>query len=217
MRRRVKRTEPKRKRVRRSPDAARDHILQAAIVVLAKRGPAAAGLKHVAREAGVSHALVTHYFGTYDQLVDAAVFESMRAMRTALLQSLLTTENPTPEAIAKLYLDAGLDGHYGRLLGWALFTEHERRDRIAEQLQPDMKLVALGTQKMLARRTDPPMSRSDTEGMIVALWSMVLGYAAGSDFFWTAFGRKPGPRRDAVLREIVGSLARAMFPEPPEA
>ena len=61
------------KRVRRSPDEARTLILDAADRVFAKKLPDAVGLKDVAREAGVSHALVTHYFGTYDGLVEATL------------------------------------------------------------------------------------------------------------------------------------------------
>ncbi len=60
-------------RTRRSPEEARAVILRAAESLLADRGPDGVGLKDVAVRAGVSHALVTHYFGTIDALIDAAL------------------------------------------------------------------------------------------------------------------------------------------------
>ena len=61
------------KRARRSPEEARALILEAAERVFATHLPDVVGLKDVAREAGVSHALVTHYFGTYSALVEATL------------------------------------------------------------------------------------------------------------------------------------------------
>jgi AcrR family transcriptional regulator len=44
------------------------------------------GLKDVAREAGVSHALVTHYVGTYAALVDEALASHVRRCRAAFFE-----------------------------------------------------------------------------------------------------------------------------------
>ena len=91
-----------RKRVRRNPEQARANILEAAIRVLSKQGPDAVGLKEVAAEAGVSHALVTHYFKTYETLVDATVQEAMLRLRTRLIDAMVTAEDPTPESMVQL-------------------------------------------------------------------------------------------------------------------
>src|SRR4051794_29675441 len=113
------------KRVRRDPTEARQMILEAAMRVLAKRGPAAVGLKEVAAEAGVSNALVTHYFGTYEALVSTAVVDAMATLRSRLIERLLVTPDPTPAAVVQLYLELALEPSYGRLVSWALFAEHE--------------------------------------------------------------------------------------------
>ena len=91
-----------RKRVRRNPEQARANLLEAAIRVLSKQGPDAVGLKEVAAEAGVSHALVTHYFKTYETLVDATVQEAMLRLRTRLIDAMVTAEDPTPESMVQL-------------------------------------------------------------------------------------------------------------------
>src|SRR5687767_14587354 len=87
-----------RKRVRRSPEEARSLILDAADRVFAKKLPDVAGLKDVATEAGVSHALVTHYFGTYSGLVEAALERRFERLRETLLPTLMTVLEGTADA-----------------------------------------------------------------------------------------------------------------------
>src|SRR5690242_21904669 len=76
------------RRRRRSPEQARVELLDAAERVFAKANPRAVGLKQVAREAGVSHALITHYFGTYAGLVEATLERRVRALRQRILDKL---------------------------------------------------------------------------------------------------------------------------------
>ncbi len=62
----------KKKRIRRTPEDARAHILDAAEAILAKGGgPAALRLQDVAHQAGVSHPTILHHFGSREGLVRA--------------------------------------------------------------------------------------------------------------------------------------------------
>src|SRR5215813_12722092 len=79
-------------RRRRPPELARQEILDAAERVFAGFQPDQVGLKEVAREAGVSHALITHYFGTYAGLIDAALERRTRATRESILARLREPE-----------------------------------------------------------------------------------------------------------------------------
>src|SRR5438128_2211734 len=63
-------------------------ILDAADRVFERFMPDEVGLKEVAREAGVSHGLLTHYFGTYDALVEAALERRVERARAAILEKL---------------------------------------------------------------------------------------------------------------------------------
>src|SRR5260221_14507830 len=58
------------RRRRRTPEVARQELLDAAERVFTEFHPDQVGLKQVAREAGVSHALITHYFGTYGGVIE---------------------------------------------------------------------------------------------------------------------------------------------------
>src|ERR1700755_1655156 len=83
--RRDGRTTPRR---RRPPELARREIFEAAEGVCAECQPDQVGLKDVAREAGVSHALITHYFGTYAGLLEAALERRLTAVREVLIARL---------------------------------------------------------------------------------------------------------------------------------
>jgi len=62
----------KKKRIRRTSEDARAHILDAAEAILAKGGgPAALRLTDVAHQAGVSHPTILHHFGSREGLVRA--------------------------------------------------------------------------------------------------------------------------------------------------
>lgn len=62
----------KQKRVRRKPEDAQAHILDAAEALMAKgAGPAALRLQDLARQAGVSHPTILHHFGSREGLVRA--------------------------------------------------------------------------------------------------------------------------------------------------
>ncbi len=199
----------KRKRVRRSPEDARQHILESAVRVLSERGPAACGLKEIAAAAGVSHPLVTHYFGTYQALVEAAVGEAMRTLRERLIKRMMTEPNPTPDGMAQLYFDIALEPWYGRLISWAFFNDPDASSSHAKQVVPHMKLMAAATEYVFNAKAKTPITSEQAEALLVSLWAMVVGYVAGQQFYWAALGKKPGPARDRAVREVVGALARS--------
>src|SRR5437868_5365518 len=77
----ARRTEDKPERRRRSPEVARAEILDAAERLFARHQPEDVGLKAIGREAGVSHALITHYFGTYVGLCEAVLQRRLVGVR----------------------------------------------------------------------------------------------------------------------------------------
>jgi TetR/AcrR family transcriptional regulator, repressor for neighboring sulfatase len=198
------------KRVRRNPQQAREHILAAAVRTLSKRGPEACTLKDVAGEAGISHALITHYFGTYEALVEAAVGEAMRQLRERLVTRILKLQKPTPDAMVQLYLDIALEPWYGRLVSWAFFNDRDATSAHVKQLVPQMKLMVAATEYVFSDHPGGAPSRDQAEALLVAVWATVVGYVAGNAFFWHALGRKPGPARDKQVREVLGALARGL-------
>jgi AcrR family transcriptional regulator len=198
------------KRVRRSPQQARQHILEAAMRVLSQDGPAACGLKDVAEAAGVSHALITHYFGTYDALVEAAVTEAMARLRARLISRAMALPQLRPERMAQLYFDVALEPWYGRLVSWALFNDRDGSSDLVKKLMPDMKLMAAATEYAIGGESALAQSRERAEALLVSVWALMVGYVAGNGFFWRALGRKPGPSRDRAVRDAIVMLSRSL-------
>ena len=203
----AKSPKPRAKRVRRNPEEARRVILDAAVRTISQQGPAACGLKDVANAAGVSHALVTHYFGTYEKLVEAAIEEAMTQIQERLVQRLLKVSHPTPDKMVELYMDIALEPWYGRLVSWALFNDHDASAPFLKRMIPQMKLMAAATEYVFTKDGVAP-PREKVEALLVSVWAVVVGYVAGNGYFWTALGRKPGPARDRLVRDTLATLAK---------
>lgn len=80
-------------RIRRTPEAAREHIISAARRLLIEEGPRALKLQRVGKEAGMSHASVVHYFGNIDGLTLALVKDNHRKRRERLREELGKSES----------------------------------------------------------------------------------------------------------------------------
>ena len=202
----------KKPRVRRNPEEARQNILAAAVRTLSKHGPEACGLKEVAAEAGISHALITHYFGTYEALVEAAISEAMRELRERLLDKLTSMPKPSAETMVQLYFDIALEPWYGRLVNWVFFHDVDASSTHVKQLVPQMKPILTAAEEMFRESAGLTLSREQVETILVCVWSLVVGYVTGNAFFWHAFGRKPSPARDRAVRDALSSFARNLAP-----
>jgi AcrR family transcriptional regulator len=138
---------PKKKRIRRAPEDARAHILDAAEAILAKGGgPAALRLQDVAHQAGVSHPTILHHFGSREGLMRALNLRSLEALKTSVIAQMSQARGE--EGIRRTFA-AYRDGIAQRLLwliqsstppvtgGLTMFDEivtalHEVRLRFAE-------------------------------------------------------------------------------------
>src|SRR5437588_1018650 len=114
----------KRRRMRRAPEQARVELLDAAERLYGEYYPDEVGLKDVAREAGVSHALVTHYFGTYAGLVEATLQRRIRALRERVLAKLSTFGIlDQPVELLGLLFEALGDPVHLKLLKWMVASD----------------------------------------------------------------------------------------------
>jgi AcrR family transcriptional regulator len=189
-------------RPRRTPEAARTAILDAADRVFARFLPDAVGLREIAAEAKVTHGLVTHYFSTYANLVDQVLARRLAAAReTALMRLTATAFAPNEQPLLAAMLDALDDKTLIRLIVW-------------RSLGHDGPLV-LGRNGELRRLLDAMITRFESAGgkanrtrfefAFTAAISMVVG--------WGVIGEAVSDAVDAeiprpVLRE---ELQRMLF------
>lgn len=189
------------KRVRRTPEEARALILNAALELFAERGPDAVGLKEVAAQAGVSHALITHYFGTYDALVEAAFQEHVDRARASAMGRLDALVNGGPEAWVELAADHLGDATYGRLVVWALMSGRLGADDFVTHRAQGLRAMLDAIHERF-RGVD----RCDLEFAVILVMSASLGYALGRKALWGSLGAKASSKRDRWFRERLSRV-----------
>jgi AcrR family transcriptional regulator len=185
--------------------AVEDALVRAAAELLVERGPRNAGVRDIARRAGVNHGQVHHYFGCKDTLIRAAMrylaeehlaHATARAGGGAVPPPLsLSEDSQYWRAVFRSVLDGELD-----------FARVE----LAEDLSvPHRALLALADQRGL----DEP----DTvlKAQVATSVALQLAWAVLEDFVFTVTDVGPD-ERDAV-REHVARVAASGTERSPRA
>jgi AcrR family transcriptional regulator len=199
-------------RSRRDPEEARALILGAAERLFGVRGPDAVGLKDVAREAGVSHALVSHYFGTYEGLVDAVLeqrSEGVRARVAALLAEPSADGRPV-RLVDKLW-DALADPVTVRLTAWGLLTGRADSKEFFPTRVQGMRLVADLLEARMGEggagaASMPRASREDIEFLVAISFVVTLGYGLGKKAVSASLGKRASAEAEGEFRRRVAEM-----------
>jgi AcrR family transcriptional regulator len=196
-------------RTRRDPEEARALILGAAERLFGARGPDAVGLKDVAGEAGVSHALVSHYFGTYEGLVDAVLEQRAEGLR-ARLEALLA--EPSAEVRPGRLFDelwgALADPTSVRLTAWGLLSGRaDSKDFFPARVQ-GMRVVAdlLEARMRDAKGGAAKVSRADIEFLVTMSFVVTLGYGLGKTAVSASLGKRASAGAEGEFRARVGEM-----------
>lgn len=181
--------------------------------MFATKGPDAAGLKDVAREAEVSHGLVTHYFGTFSALIEAALEDMAQKMVQRILGRLAEIDDVGPDELIDVYFDVMAQPQQGRLLVWAILSGRaESTDFFARRLQGP-KLVADAIEARLRDRfPDADVNRAEIDWMIVLVMSVGFGFGMGRGVMWDALGRAHTPEEQHAFRSWLAALVRDRVP-----
>ncbi|MBA3459822.1 MAG: TetR/AcrR family transcriptional regulator [Deltaproteobacteria bacterium] len=196
-------------RRRRAPEEARQELLDAADRVFVEFQPDQVGLKDIGREAGVSHALITHYFGTYAGLIEAALERRIRKLREHILERI---QHPgalqRPSELLGILFDALADPVHLRLMRWLLASERPSA-AFAFGLQ------AQGLQ-LISRRVAAALSPSPTLDMIdkieltlLTAVSAAYGYAMAKYALVGALGREASGALDNQVRDTLAAMVQS--------
>jgi AcrR family transcriptional regulator len=201
-------------RKRRAPEEARLLILRACQALLAKHGPDAVGLKDVASKAGVSHALVTHYFGTIDDLVNAAMEAYVDEQRTLLIESIASHPEGRPREWIRMYFDWIRKPATSRLFAWALVTGRIHRDDFFSRRGRGAERVADAIESRL-RADGADVTRERIDLAIVLFLSASHGYALGKSAYWAGLGvDAPGAQADERFIEMLADAIEGFVRAP---
>lgn len=189
-------------RIRRSPEAARQNILEAAEQLLLDRGPQALKLVDVAQGAGVSHATVLHHFGSIDG-VQTALMEQMIRQLVARILSAVRPIDPDGqlERVGQVLFDAFESAGGARLAAWLELTGETRR---LTMVRAAVEEVISGpmAQKGIAPET--------ATNLILVAVSMAMGVGLIGRSLAELVGRPPESTRQAALDFLNAGLAAAL-------
>lgn len=107
-------------RTRRTPEAARTRILEAAEAWLARGGPDSVRVQPLAAELGITDAAVYHHFGNRDGLLDALARFGARRLRASVEEAVAGHEARASDisALVELAIDTFERRGYARLILW---------------------------------------------------------------------------------------------------
>lgn len=155
-------------------DYRRNELIDAAIVSIAERGFGETTLASIAAEAGVSPALINHYFQGKDELLDA----TMRRLARDLAQTIRTLTPPAPQPIDRLH--AIIDGclkpdqlRPGAMLAWLAFWGQIPTDRRFAHFQRTINRRFRSNMMVALRRLLPP---DEAEDAYLGLFAIIDGF-----------------------------------------
>ncbi|MFO0549879.1 MAG: TetR/AcrR family transcriptional regulator [Polyangiaceae bacterium] len=200
-------------RVRRSPEEAKTLILASCQKLLASRGPDGVGLVDVARDAGVSHALVTHYFGTIDALIDEALEAHAESERRELVAMISSRADDGPRAWMEHWFRWMNRSAAARILAWSFLSGRlSRADFFARRRRGASGVVDAVIERVKRERGEVPFKRADLEFIVLLLMSATHGYALGKTAYWPSLGvDEPGAEQDRYFFDRLAALAEAVL------
>jgi AcrR family transcriptional regulator len=198
---------PRPPRKRRTPEAAREAILLAADQLFAADGPEHVGLAQIAAAAGVTHGLVTHYFGTFAGLVREVFRRRNRlAAATVLEQVMAARETGDVTGLGRFAVDYVSDEVRARLFLW-LRTHEPPRAPEGEPKNPLLRALVDAIEHALPalqqRHAVPAMSRERIELLVLLTLAAGHGWAIGKQAWLRGLGRDPGPEVDEAFRSLL--------------
>lgn len=197
---------PRKKRVRRTPEEAKALILASAKALIVEQGPELR-LKDVARHAGVSHALVTHYFGTIGALVETAFAEHVRENRRRFIEKLADVGPATLGSVGPLIdqLFTNIAGPLqGRLLAWSLLSGRLDHEDFLPGREQGLRIVADALEARADEAGAPlGLDRERFEMLLIMVVSSAIGYSVGREALWKSVGRASDESRNARYLAFV--------------
>ena len=200
-------------RRRRSPEVARTELLDAAEKVFVEFQPDQVGLKDVAREAGTSHALITHYFGTYAGLIEATLERRIAALREAIRERVQDARVLSrPEELISILFRALEDPVHTRLVRWLLASERPSATHAFALQANGIQMIA----QAVAAAVQPNPSREVISKVELAMLTSVAaayGYAMCKHALAGAAGRTVSLKLDEDVQSTLTAMVKAHIKE----
>ncbi|MGD6741705.1 TetR/AcrR family transcriptional regulator [Streptomyces sp. BH106] len=186
-----------RKRVK-SYGTGRTALLDAAVRVVARGGLRGLTYRAVAQEAGVTHGLVVHHFGSRDALIEEAV---SHAIHTSLGSSSLDVGTGDPADFSASLVDMVESDPELQAFQYELLLEARRRPELLPRLRDLYEEYFEATRRELDRMLPGTVDRGTYRLVFAALEGLVLHQLV--------FGEREVTEEALTrLRELLADLAR---------
>ncbi|MFG1867823.1 TetR/AcrR family transcriptional regulator [Micromonospora arborensis] len=200
-------------RRRRAPEQARLEIIDAAAELIARHGPDAVGLRRVAEAAGVSHALVSHYFGTYAELVRIVLQRENERQRDRVRERMRADRGvPYAGGMTEVLFETLADERYVRLFAWSSLHGYPASSA-SEGLSDLVDAMEAGIALVLPAAERP--GRARVEEVVLLALSAAYGFALGKRSWLAGLGHDPEDQahQTAFRAALSGALARHLVSE----
>jgi AcrR family transcriptional regulator len=197
----------RRRRTRRTPEEARALLLSAAESLIAEHGPDGVTLRDVAEAVGVTPGLVTHYFGTYAELVRAVIQRQDALTRDRIRRELEAGERvPDADTLIRILFEALSDPRRIRLFAWAQLRG-ELRASSTRGLRDLVDALEASFHRTLPAAEVPLRSR--IEMVVLLALAATHGYAVGKHAWLPGLGIGPArTEHDEAFRSALTTVLR---------
>lgn len=172
------------RKTHRSPDAARNAILDAAEKIVVDVGPAGLRISAVAQAAGMAHPNIIHHFGSRDGLLDALA-ERVGTLATERITAAIKIALETPESqrIAAMtrVLDSAYQGDQGKVAVWMHLSGAK------SALKPNMQRI-VDASHQLRRSMEGEVSYQNTSRLVMLVTLALVGEVVSGDAIKESLG-----------------------------
>ncbi|HVY49906.1 MAG TPA: TetR/AcrR family transcriptional regulator [Minicystis sp.] len=193
------------KRTRRTSEAARAAILDAAERRLVEAGPAGIRLQDVAADVGVAHPTVLHHFGSREALVREVCERRFASIHDELVVAMASSAGGADEvgAMVESVAKAVRSNGHARCLFWlALEGQFDRRDDDGR-----LRRLGLAVQELRTRRRKGrPAPLDDTLGVLALATLALLAEAVIGPHILGDLGLGEGEKAGARFRAWLARL-----------
>jgi len=194
------------RRLRRTPDEARQLILDTAQELIAQSGPEGLRLQDIAATAGISHPLILHHFGNRAGLVRALARRATAELRDRLIAAMTEPGYSLEEQIDRVF-DA-LGGGLAQILAWLAATAPDDGESGETMIMREI------IDTMHAHRTanvspGAMISREDTEWGALLVTFAAFGDAIYGKALRRSAGLPANDESDGRFRAWLAALLRA--------
>jgi TetR/AcrR family transcriptional regulator, repressor for neighboring sulfatase len=194
------------KRLRRTPEEARQLILDTAQEMIARSGPEGLRLQDIATAAGISHPLILHHFGSRAGLVRALARRATAELRDRLVVAMNAPDYSLEEQISRVF--EALRGGLAQTLAWLAATEPDGGESGKTMIMREI-IDTLHARRVANAQPGTRISREDTEWGAFLVTVAAFGDAVYGEALRRSAGIEAGPESDRRFRVWFAELLRS--------